>query len=279
MRNEARPPGVPYHYGMPPAARRVVGPRCESGALVLSVDHVGDVTWPNSATSARTSVDQVHATLKNMIHRGELAPGDRLPAERRLCAMLQVSRSTLREALNALRADGYVEVRRGGASGGTFVTRLDEAYARWLSWMQADRARLREIMHVRTAVECQIAWLAAERDIPDARQLNATMPAKTSDMSPKDFREADARFHAALADAADSPRLKSLMVEARGELFVPASSNLLDAATMARSHQQHKVILRAVLAGKPGQAVDAMRAHLASTFHDVSSALERPTLL
>lgn len=246
---------------------------------MLAVDYSGGVTWPDTSNSSLTSVDQVHSTLKNMIHRGELAPGDRLPPERRLCAILQVSRSTLREALNALRADGYVEVHRGGPSGGTFVTRLDEAYGRWLTWMQADSSRLREIMHLRTAIECQIAWLAAEHANLDAYEMVESLHTNRSNMSPKDFREADGRFHAALADAAASPRLKSLMLEARGELFVPASSNLLDVATMARSHREHEAILHAVRAGTPGAASDAMRAHLTSTFHDVSSALERPGLL
>lgn len=245
---------------------------------MLPVDSLGDVKWSYASNSSLTSVDQVQTTLKNMIHRGELAPGDRLPAERRLCALLQVSRSTLREALNALRADGYIEVYRSGPTGGSFISHLDVAYGRWLAWMQADSSRLREIMHLRTAIECQIAWLAAENS-QALDEPSVILPAHRSNMSQKEFREADGRFHAALADAAGSPRLKSLMLEARGELFVPASSSLINTSMIDRSHREHEIIMDAVQASNPGAAAEAMRAHLASTYDDVSSALNLPEAL
>jgi GntR family transcriptional repressor for pyruvate dehydrogenase complex len=232
-------------------------------------------TWRPFPGSSRPTVDEVHTILKNMIHRGELQPDDRLPPERRLCGMLQVSRSTLREALNALRADGYVEVRRG-AQGGTFVSHLTEPYARWLAWMRADGTRLQEIMNLRTAVECQIAWLAAARHaVKPIPGLASTLNDGGSAMGPREFRLADGRFHSLLADAADSPRLKALMIEARGELFVPASAALLDGPTIARSHAEHRAILRAVGQGDPSAAAESMRTHLASTLHDAASVIDR----
>lgn len=234
--------------------------------------------WRRTGSAPRSTVEDVHTKLRNMIHVGELGPGDRLPPERRLCEMLEVSRSTLREGLSALRADGYLEARRGKA-GGTFISRLDEAYARWLASMRSDKGRLREIIDLRTAVECQIAWLAAERHSSGPLEnLAATLSAKADELSPKQFREADAQFHALLADAALSPRLKTLMIEARGELFAPASAPLIDGPTMARSNAEHSAILEAVQAGNPQLAAHHMRTHLHSTFVDVSSVIDGPDL-
>ncbi|MEU1519857.1 FadR/GntR family transcriptional regulator [Streptomyces sp. NPDC005811] len=239
----------------------------------------GDAQWRRPPGRApRSTAEDVHARLKNMIHTGELGPGDRLPPERRLCAMLEVSRSTLREGLSALRADGYLEARRG-AGGGTFISRLDEPYARWLTSMRSDKGRLRDIMDLRSAVECEIALLAAERGTEAQLQgLSATLAMDGSELGPGQFREADAQFHGLLAEAAASPRLKALMVEARGELFAPASTPLIDEPTIARSHAEHQAILEAVRARDPLRAAQSMRAHLHSTFVDVSSVIDGPHL-
>jgi GntR family transcriptional regulator len=66
----------------------------------------------------------VHATiarwLMDLIGRGELAPGDRLPREDEFAALLGVSRMTLRQSLSTLEAAGLVE-RKTGRLGGTVV--------------------------------------------------------------------------------------------------------------------------------------------------------------
>ncbi|NYI45046.1 DNA-binding FadR family transcriptional regulator [Nocardioides aromaticivorans] len=209
-----------------------------------------------------------------MVHGGQLRPGDRLPAERRLSEMFAVSRSTLREALSRLRAEGYVEVRRG-VEGGTFVTELAQPYARWLAQMADDGSLLREIIDVRTAVESHIAWLAAERrTAEDLQQLAEAIDVDGDRLTPRQFRESDSRFHGLLARAAGSPRLHRLMETARGELFTPASEPLILPGTIARSHEEHHGILAAVRAGDGNRAAQRMRDHLHATFDDVSSAIE-----
>lgn len=63
---------------------------------------------------------QIAQWLRTAIARGELAPGDRLPGERELAALLGVSRMTLRQALSDLEAEGAI-VRIAGRAGGAFV--------------------------------------------------------------------------------------------------------------------------------------------------------------
>jgi GntR family transcriptional regulator len=58
--------------------------------------------------------------LTEMIGRGELVPGDRLPREDAFAASLGVSRMTLRQALATLGGKGTLE-RKSGRNGGTFV--------------------------------------------------------------------------------------------------------------------------------------------------------------
>jgi GntR family transcriptional repressor for pyruvate dehydrogenase complex len=177
------------------------------------------------------------------------------------------------EGLTTLRAEGYVEVRRG-VDGGTFVTQLTQPYARWLAHMATDESLLREIIDVRTAVECQIAWLAAERRTErELDALSRTIEMRGEDLAPREFRESDTRFHGLLATAAGSPRLRRLMDTARGELFTPASEPLILRDTICRSHAEHHAILDAVRDQDTEAAARSMRAHLRATFKDVSAAI------
>jgi DNA-binding GntR family transcriptional regulator len=68
--------------------------------------------------SPLTAWGQVHRDLRHRIEVAEFAPGSRLPSEADLVTAYTVSRATVRRALEALTADGYVHTRRGS---GTFV--------------------------------------------------------------------------------------------------------------------------------------------------------------
>ena len=62
------------------------------------------------------STEQVITFVRDMIARGELRPGDRLPAERDLSIKLGVSRPTIRAGLRALAAMGVVKSRHGSGT-------------------------------------------------------------------------------------------------------------------------------------------------------------------
>lgn len=68
----------------------------------------------------QTAGERIAERIVTAIALGEFVPDQRLPTERDLAAMLEVSRTTVREALQRLQASGYVTTRRGRA-GGTFV--------------------------------------------------------------------------------------------------------------------------------------------------------------
>src|SRR6202453_2860046 len=69
---------------------------------------------------SQTACEETVERLGTAIKLGLLAPGTRLPAERELCAMLGIARSTLRQALVALGQSGHLHATRG-RGGGTFV--------------------------------------------------------------------------------------------------------------------------------------------------------------
>jgi GntR family transcriptional regulator len=96
------------------------------------------------AATRPTLVDSAEQALRNWLAPGRHRPGDRLPPEHELAAMLGVSRGTLRAALERLERSGEI-VRRQGS--GTFVASvappaaLREGLERLVSYARLARAR------------------------------------------------------------------------------------------------------------------------------------------
>src|SRR5256886_13956035 len=112
----------------------------------------------------RTAGERIAERRVTAIALGEFEPGKRLPTERDLSATLEVSRTTVREALQRLQAAGYVTTRRG-RGGGTFIQTgagpgSDEMIKRTLgpAWDE-----LTQLLDYRRLIEQQIARTAAER--------------------------------------------------------------------------------------------------------------------
>jgi len=222
----------------------------------------------------RTTVDDMADLLRGRIHRGELSPGDRLPAERELAAQLSVGRVTLRGALAKLQSEGYLEARRG-AAGGHFVTRLDEPYRRWLLSMKDNLTDLDDLIEFRLAVERRAAELAAQRaDATDLERMAAAIELLDKAETAEEFRMADSEFHAALAEASGSPRLILAVDQARGELFSPTDQPRYE-THIDTSREQHLAIFDAVKAADSVGAADAVEAHLQTTRVELLDMLSR----
>lgn len=88
-----------------------------NGSIEGFLSKVGPVVRDNDGVAMYLLIaDAITASIE----RGDLAPGDRLPAERNLADTLDVSRDTLRQALNELHRHGRID-RTVGRGGGTFV--------------------------------------------------------------------------------------------------------------------------------------------------------------
>lgn len=102
-----------------------------------------------------TLTEQVMQQLASKIISGELKPGERLPAERELSEMLQVSRSRVREALRALSLIGFVTIRPGG---GTYVgNRIDQMPEETIIWLFRQQvSNYSEIYEARRLIETAV---------------------------------------------------------------------------------------------------------------------------
>jgi GntR family transcriptional repressor for pyruvate dehydrogenase complex len=115
-----------------------------------------------------SSSEEVVLHLREMIHRGELQRGDRLPPERDLAKLLGVSRPTLRAGIRSLAAHGVLQSRQGA---GTFVVdndgppSLDSSPLRLMAALHGFTSA--EMFEARRSIEMAMAGLAAERATGD----------------------------------------------------------------------------------------------------------------
>src|SRR4051794_24118549 len=108
------------------------------------------------------STHHVVAFVRDLIVRGQLRPGDRLPAERQLALQLGLSRPSVRAGLHALAAMGVVRSRHGS---GTYIPDGPPALgSEPLSFLAALHGFTHEEMYeTRRILEVEAAGLAADR--------------------------------------------------------------------------------------------------------------------
>jgi GntR family transcriptional repressor for pyruvate dehydrogenase complex len=225
------------------------------------------------AVKASRLFELIVQQVEDSITKGQLKPGDQLPAERDLAQRFGVSRTAVREAVKTLREKGLVEAYSGR---GTFVTNgTSQAIRQSLDLMirinkQEGSANLAEL---RLVLEPEIAGLAAER-IED--QLLSTMREAVAVMDrnlhdPDSYVEADLDFHLALAEAAGNPLILSLLDSIVGLLREQRSRIFNVDGGPERGQFHHKRILVAIEQRNSEAAREAMRAHLKQVLADSSS--------
>lgn len=150
----------------------------------------------------RNISDQVYEQLRDMIYRGDLAPGDRLASERDMASRFKVGRPTVRSAIQRLIDQGLIESRRGV---GTFVQKQDSVIDKspLLRTLNNEEFTIADCMEVRLAMEVKSAELAARRATDqDIRRIKEKLRQMNRDrVEKKDPIQADISFHMNIAYA------------------------------------------------------------------------------
>jgi DNA-binding FadR family transcriptional regulator len=209
-------------------------------------------------------VDQVIASLGELIEHENLAPGDRLPTESQLAGRLGVGRSTLREAIRVLSHEGRLETRQGS---GTYVG-APARPARESLDERLTNAHVAEVFEVRRALEVLIAQLAPLRRTEqhvarlDEELRQCREYAAAGDVAA--FVAADSRFHQVSAEATGNVVLVELYAVLRRYLE-NAGLAIAGLVELQRANDLHGVLLGAIADADPGTAVTVTRQHLDDT--------------
>jgi GntR family transcriptional regulator, transcriptional repressor for pyruvate dehydrogenase complex len=183
------------------------------------------------------SFEDVVTQIRDAITTGAVQPGDRLPSERELCQIFNVSRSTLREGIRALEATGMVEIRLGTA-GGIFAAPLDGAHigSALDAVLRFRGATADDLAEFRTTFEGENASFAARRaDAADRKQLASVCDAfdrcvALADVPWPELVDLDIAFHEAVARASKNQIRIAIMLGINHALS-QASASLSSLAT------------------------------------------------
>lgn len=143
-------------------------------------------------------------TLRARIRSGEnYAPGSKLPNENHLSLELGVSRTTLREAIRILVAEGLLQVQRGK---GTFVTERKDQLADTIPSFNEKKVTLKDLYEARLIIEPAAAALACQRATDEeieeiVRLVKATQEQFTHDFNNEEIIQREIAFHDALIRA------------------------------------------------------------------------------
>src|SRR5258705_6250713 len=217
------------------------------------------VTQPLSARRSLTG--ELVVRLTDDITSGKIPPGSRLPTEQELIAATGVSRTVVREAVAALRADGLVITRQGV---GAFVP---ENARRPLRIDVDPLSPLRAVLHVmelRTGIEIEAAGLAAER--ASASQIRKIVEClEAVDAALKRGADAiaqDFALHCSIADASGNPQFRRFL-EHLGSFIIPRETIRGGPGIPKHKYgetfqQEHRDIVQAIRGGAVSQARAAM---------------------
>jgi GntR family transcriptional regulator, transcriptional repressor for pyruvate dehydrogenase complex len=219
--------------------------------------------------------EQVAERLQEFIAGQNLQPGDRLLAERELAEQLGVSRTSVRQALTALRVMGLVDIRHGD---GVYLQRppsdLVSTFASAVAQAEVDHPMIWE---VREGIEVQAARLAARRRMrKDLQAMKRALAAMATSIDEGgDGIEGDRRFHRAIVDAAHNELLKHLIGQISDVVDRASEASLTLPGRPPRSLEAHREILAAIEARDETAAAEAMRRHVMASAESVTSRAAR----
>lgn len=227
------------------------------------------------AVARRRFADHAYNVLLQKIVTGQIQEGEPLPSENELCALFEISRPVVREALKRLREQGLIVSRRGS---GSFVQRRPPPD---LSSAEVVRKRRKmpDNLEFRSAIEPQAAALAAERrlesDLEAIQEVLDRYARVTLEGGPASHL--DYCFHLTVAMASHNRRFVDAIQTVEQDIShgVDLSRFLSRFTHLERSRSviaDHIRILTAIRQRRPEEARRAMRAHLENTRRRISDA-------
>ena len=228
----------------------------------------GSLSGIRPLSAPRSLTGELVARLADDITSGRIPPGSRLPTEQELIAATGVSRTVVREAVAALRAEGLVVTRQGV---GAFVPENARRPLRIDFDPLSPLRAVLDVMELRTGIEIEAAGLAAARaSAPQIRNIVRCLDA--IDLAIKRGKDAiveDFALHCSIAEATGNPQFRRFL-EHLGRFIIPRQTirggpGIPKRAYSETFQREHREIVQAIRSRAVLQARAAMRRHLGNS--------------
>ncbi|GGE53236.1 GntR family transcriptional regulator [Pullulanibacillus camelliae] len=204
--------------------------------------------------------------IKDLIIEHKLKSGEKMPSERELAELLNVSRNTIRESYKILATLGYVEIKHGQ---GVFVANEHTSMEQWAASVFITDSQIEELFEIRKLLETKSVESVAERITDEQLERLWLVTNNAYEVAEKnnDFdyiAKADQEFHLLLAEFSGNSVLKRLMYNLIDLLKESRRKSIQIPGRSLKSISEHQDIIRAIAKKDPDQAIRRMLKHLES---------------
>lgn len=219
---------------------------------------------------------QVIDSIRESIMNGTYPIGTKLPAEIQLCKMLSVSRSTVREAMRSLQAEGYVELISGK---GAFVRdNQSHDYDAIRSWFIESAPTLKDTTDVREALETVQVRMAVSRatdeEVAQLETIHQNFIAQNAQANVAALAALDEEFHTQICRMSHNPLLLKINELLAMELKRYRLMSISVKTSSENTIREHELIITALKERDSQKAAAYMLAHLGSSLADINKVLE-----
>ncbi|MGN9135285.1 FadR/GntR family transcriptional regulator [Clostridium sp. HCP1S3_B4] len=200
--------------------------------------------------------------IKDIVKSGELKRGDKLPSERELALRLNVSRTSVREAIKALETLGLVESKHGGGNyiKNDFEDILLEPLSIAFMLLGSNDS---EILELRKVIEPEVASMAAknitENEIKELENIIEKL-SKTTDS--KICASLDKEFHYVIAKASKNHLLSTIVFSVSSLIEEYIDESKMYEIDREKVINDHKIILEAIISHDSKKAFIESKNHL-----------------
>ncbi len=210
------------------------------------------------STEQTSSVERAAAWLREKIYDGDFTPGQRL-IEAELTETISVSRSTIREAIRRLTAEGLIETRHHYGARVRSFTREDVS----------------SIYQVRQVIE-GLAVRLTTHELTDAgkerlQEISEGLGAAKAKGDIKRYIELNGDLHDFFVEESRNPFIAEIAARLNTRILRLQFKQVFDLENIAISHADHCAILNAVLRGDAYEAELLMRAHIGRSQQQIES--------
>ncbi|WP_276167844.1 FadR/GntR family transcriptional regulator [Zobellia alginiliquefaciens] len=212
--------------------------------------------------------NDIISKIRDLIDYKNLEPGDKLPAERVLSEKFEVSRSSVREAIQKLEFYGILNSK---PQSGTFIANIGQIAMKGMidDILSLEEQDFKSLVETRILLELKTVRLAAiRRTDEDLERIKSAFDAyKVKMIAGKDCLEEDLLFHLAIAAASKNSTMNTLMLLITPEIIVAYDEDPVCDGDVALSEvKKHEDIYLAILNQDPQLAKEKMKIHFAKLY-------------
>jgi len=218
---------------------------------------------------------QVVSSIKESIIDGQFAVNERLPAEAKLCEMLHVSRSSIREAMRVLQAEGYVELEAG--RGAVVRDNQSHDYNTVRKWFGEFAPKLEDFTDVREVLEPLAVKLSIERgneqEFAKLLEIHRAFIEADKEHNVSLLATLDEQFHTQIAIMTHNTLLEKITAVLNDELKKYRVMSISAQSDAKKTIAEHRMICDAIKAKDIPMGMKAMLDHLKAVRIDINSLL------